>query len=319
MQPSRPSRSGDAAGIPFFIFLALMGGSRRVDAQACCAGGAVMTPTRLALHEDFAVGLQLRTRSNGGSFDSRGQYAGTSGEEQIFEQDLAGSFRFAGRGQAGAVLPMIETHRSVGGVSDTGGGLGDLALTARYDLLLATEALYWPGFGILAAATLPTGRASDQATHALATDATGAGTYDLTIGVDVEKVAGHAYVAINAWATHRFDRTLTLSAPGTPTTTIREAFGTRLTLLAVAGYVFDSEAALGAYVNLMNEGSATINGAEDPTTQLRLTTAGLAGVLPVRDRWRLQGALFSDLRWSHWGRNEPAGLGLTASLIRVWF
>lgn len=301
------------------MLLFALGGPRRADAQACCAGGAVVTPARLARHEDLAVGLQVRARSNGGSFDSRGQYAGTGGEEQMFEQDLAGSFRFAERGQAGVVVPMIETHRSVGGLTDTGGGLGDLALTARYDFLLATEALYWPGLGVLAAVTLPTGRAPNQATHALAADATGAGTYDLTVGADVEKVTGHAYLALNAWVTHRFDRTLTISAPGTPTTTIREAFGTRLTLLAVAGYVFDGGAALGAYLNLMNEGIATINGAEDEKTELRLTTAGLAGVLPVRDRWRFQGALFSDLRWSHFGRNEPAGLGLTASLIRVWF
>jgi hypothetical protein len=296
-----------------------MGAPRRAEAQACCAGGAVVTPTRLALHEDLALGLQVRARSNGGSFDSQGQYAGTVGDERIFEQDLAVSFRFAGRGQAGAVLPMIETHRSAGGLSDTGGGLGDVALNARYDFLLASEALYWPGFGILAAATLPTGRAPNEATHPLTTDATGAGTYDVTIGADIEKVAGHAYAALNAWLTHRFDRAITVTAPGTPSTTIHQSFSARLTLLAVAGYVFDSEAALGVYVNLMNEGIATINGAEDPTTSLRLTTAGLAGVLPVRDRWRIQGAIFSDLRWSNFGRNEPAGLGLTASLVWVWF
>jgi hypothetical protein len=299
--------------------LAVTGSSRRADAQACCAGGAVVTPTRLAPHEDFAVGLQVRVRSNGGWFDSHGQYAGTSGREQIFEQDLAGSLRFSGRGQAAAVLPFIETHRRAAGLDDTGGGIGDLALTARYDLLLATEALYLPGFGILLAATLPTGRAPDEATHPLATDATGAGTYDVTIGADVEKVAGHMYAAFNGWLTHRFVRKVTVTAPGTPSTEIRESFSARITLLAVAGYVFDSEAALGAYASFMNEGTATINGAEDPTTRLRLTTAGLAGVLPVRDRWRIQGALFSDLRWNGFGRNEPAGVGLTASLIRVWF
>jgi hypothetical protein len=323
MRPSPPSRSGETeVGLfasSLVVWLAVMGAPHRAAAQACCAGGAVVTPTRLALHEDVALGLQVRARSNGGSFDSQGEYARTSGDERVFEQDLAASLRFAGRGQAGAVLPMMETHRSAGGLSDTGGGLGDVALNARYDFLLASEALYWPGFGILAAATLPTGRAPNEATHPLATDATGAGTYDVTIGADVEKVAGHAYAALNAWLTRRFDRTITVTAPGTPPTTIHESFSTRLTLLAVIGYVFDSEAALGAYVNLMNEGTATINGAVDPTTSLRQTTVGLAAVLPVRDRWRIQGALFSDLRWNDFGRNEPAGLGLTASLVWVWF
>jgi hypothetical protein len=323
MRPSPRSRSrsatvgGRACIVALAAGLAVMGASRQAAAQACCAGGAVVTPTRLALHEDFALGLQLRARTDGGSFDPQGTYARTGGD-RIFEQDLAGSFRFAGRGQAGALLPLIETHRTAGGLADTGGGLGDLALNARYDLLLASEALYLPGFGVLAAATLPTGRPSDQATPPLLTDATGAGTYDVTIGADVEKVAGHVYVALDAWVTHRFARTLTVTAPGTPATTIHESFSARLTLLAVAGYVFDGEAALGAYVSLMNEGTATVDGVEDPTTRLRLTTVGLAGVLPVRDRWRLQGSVFSDLRWNDLGRNEPAGLGLTASVVWVW-
>jgi hypothetical protein len=316
IRPSRPSRFLKVAILAALLVFAIVARPRRAVAQACCAGGTVVTPTRLALHEDFAVGVQLRARTNPGSFDAGGHYTSSSGIEQILEQDFAVSARVAEKGQIGAVIPMLQTHRSVAGLNDWGGGLGDVSVTARYDFLLAAQALYWPGVGVLAASTIPTGTPPDtpNQNHPLAADATGDGTYDITLGLDVEKVVGHFYAALNGWLTHRFARTLSVGGGAALT----ESFSARWTLLAVAGYVFDSEAALGLYINALDEGPATINGVEDPTTMLRLTTVGAAGVLPIRDLWRLQGALFSDVTITSFGRNEPVGYGLTASLVRVW-
>jgi hypothetical protein len=187
-------------------------------------------------------------------------------------------------------------------------------VTARYDFLLAAQALYWPGLGVLAASTIPTGTPPDEASHPLAADATGAGTYDITVGLAVEKVRGHVYAALDGWLTYRFARTWS----GGGGASLSESFGARWTALAVAGYVFDSEAALGLYVSGLNEGPATINGVREPETRLRSTTMGIAGVLPIGDLLRLQGALFGDVRVESFGRNEPAGSGLTVSLVRVW-
>jgi hypothetical protein len=91
----------------------------------------------------------------------------------------------------------------------------------------------------------------------------------------------------------------------------------RWTLLGAAGYVFDSERAIGLQASMMNEGPATVNGGEDASTRLRLTTVGVSGVVPLHDRWRIQGSLFSDLAISSFGRNQPAGYGLTAAVVRV--
>jgi hypothetical protein len=288
---------------------------RVVRAQACCAGGAVVSPARLALHEDWAAGLQLRARSNQGSFDPQGRFlSSTSGDvEQVFEQDFAASVRFLRSAQAGVVIPMLQTHRNSSGIDDWGGGLGDLSLTARYDFLLAAQSLYWPGFGLLAACTIPTGTPPDRASHPLSADATGAGTFDVTLGLAVEKVAGHFYAAFNGWVTHRFDRTAEVAGVA-----LSESFSARWSALLVAGYVFDSEAALGAYISTLTEGTNAIDGAEQPSTGLRLTTVGVAGVLPIRDVWRVQGSFFSDVMISRFGRNEQAGFGATAALVRVW-
>lgn len=285
---------------------------RPAAAQACCAGGALVTPARLALHEDYGVGIQARARANIGSFDPAGHYASSQEASEILEQDFAASLRFSPRGQASLVLPLIQAHRRAGALDEWGGGVGDLALTSRYDFLLSSEALDWPGLAVLAGVTFPTGTPPDEAK--LATDATGAGTYDATIGVGVEKIRGHAYASFDAWLTHRFARTV--GVPGA--TPIRESFGLRWTLLALGGYIFDNEAALALYVNILGEGDATINGARAPITSLRLTTAGGAVVVPFRDVWRIQAAIFSDVMLTFFGRNELAGAGLNASLIRVW-
>ena len=86
----------------------------------------------------------------------------------------------------------------------------------------------------------------------------------------------------------------------------------------MAGYVFHSREALAIYASMLNEGLSSRNGASDPGTSLRLTTVGAAGVLPLRDYWRLQGSVFADVMLSAFGRNQSAGIGFSASLVRVW-
>jgi len=311
---SRRSRFREAAALVAALVIAAMARPRPASAQACCAGGTVVTPARLALHEDWAVGVQMKARSNPGSYGVDGHYQASGGVEQVFEQDFAASARITDSAQAGIMVPMFQTHRNLSGIDDWGSGVGDLSLTARYDFLLPGQALYWPGVGLLVSTTLPTGTPPDKAKHALAADATGEGTYDLTAGVNVDKSNGHLYAGISGWATHRFARTV--AVPGSMP--INESFALRWTILAVASYVFENEAALGVQVSTMNEGIATINGVPDSTTRLRTTTVGVAGVLPVRDNWRVQGSLFSDVMLASFGRNEPAGYGLTVAIVRVW-
>jgi hypothetical protein len=283
-------------------------------AQACCAGGALVTPTRLSAQEDFAAAVQMRARSTMGSFAANGGYASAQGVDQAFEQDLAGAFRLGRAGQAGAVLPLIQQHRNLGGTDEWGSGIGDLALTGRYDFRLAADAVPWPGIALLAGATFPTGRPVERATQPLATDATGAGTYDVTLGVGLERVGDHAYAALDGFVTHHFTRTV--SVAGAPPVT--HAYSLRFTALAVGGYVFDNEAALALYASLLAEGNGSDDGVTQPGTSQRLTTVGAAGLLPLRELWRLQGSIFTDVMLSSFGRNEPAGVGLTVALVRVW-
>ena len=277
-------------------------------AQACCAGGALVNPTRLAPYEDAAAGLQLRARGMYGSFDSGGSYT-SAHHEQNFEQDLAGSFRVTRRGQAGLLLPFVQTRRVEGDASSVGAGLGDVGLTGRYDFALASETLYWPGFALLASVVFPTGQAAGSGTNPAGTDATGTGTLNASLGVSLEKIHGPLYLALDSWVTFSGDR----SVDG-----ITTAFPPQVTAVAVAGYVFQSEAAAALYVSFLRRGDTTIDGLTQAGTELRLTTAGLSGLLPLGERWRLQGTLFADLPAPPFGRNEEAGGGLTVALVWLW-
>src|SRR5262249_54255832 len=132
------------AGIALAILVISAARPAPARAQACCSGGSVVTPTRLAGYEDCAVGLQTRARSTLGSFGPDGRYV-SAGSEQVLEQDLAASVRLGGRAQVGALLPMMETHRSETGIDEWGGGIGDLALSGRHDLLAAAGGGPVPG------------------------------------------------------------------------------------------------------------------------------------------------------------------------------
>ena len=224
------------------LFVALAARATPAAAQACCTGGALVSPVRLAPPEDYAIGLQTRARNDMGAFQADGRFVSSSTEstEQDLEQDLAASFRLARRAQVGLVLPYVETHRTEPGVDDWGSGIGDLALNARYDFKLAAEMTYWPGFALLGGVVFPTGKAIGDGTNPAATDATGTGTTSASLGVDLEKVHGLLYGALNVWATYSASNTVT---PPGATAALTTSYPLQLTALAVAGYVFENEAA----------------------------------------------------------------------------
>ena len=179
----------------------------------------------------------------------------------------------------------------------------------------AAEVLTWPGFALLANVVLPTGKAVGDGTNPASTDATGTGTCSVSLGVDLEKVRGPLYGALYAWLT--YSGSSTVLPPGA-TASLTTSFPLQVTALAVAGYVFDNEAAAALYVNFLERGDNTLNGVTQPGTVLRLTTVGATGLLSIAEDWRLSASLYSDVLLSSFGRNQQAGAGLAASLVRAW-
>jgi hypothetical protein len=280
----------------------------RAHAQACCAGAGVFAPARLKLGEDALLGMQVRARSVLGSFDRQGRYvsAPPDASELDFEQDLLGTWRPWGDLQLGVMVPLVETRRAVPSLAETGWGLGDVALTGRYELV-PPNTNNLPGLALQVGASLPTGRAPEDADQPLGTDATGLGSTQLSAGLDVERALGNLLLDGSGLLTWRLARTVG---------GVREQLGLAGSLFGAVGWAFRHERALALTAAVALEGPARINGEAVPDSGRILTTLGLSAGTPLPAGWRLQGRLYADLPVL--GKNQTAGPGVSAVVLRTW-
>ena len=269
-----------------------------------------MTPGRLAIHEDALVGLQLKVANAFGAFGRDATYHGSPANtnEWELEQDLFGALRVLPRGQLALLVPAIQTYRKTPGYSSTGGGLGDINLSGRYDFVLAGEARYIPGIALLAGVTFPTGEPIEAAEDPLGTDSTGVGTYQGNLGLALEQTEGPWLFGVTGLVARRASRTV-----GTVTTLLAPQW----TLLASTAYTFPNDAALAFILSYTVEGNPEVNGATRDFTR-RTPLLGAAGVYPLSDAWRMQGGLYLAPPVSQLGRNTPAIIEMVLSLIRSW-
>jgi len=280
-------------------------------AQACCAGSTAITPGRLGLHEDALVGLQLRASSLMGSYDHLGHYHGSEpgSSEFGFQQDVLAALRFHRQGQVAVLVPFVQTQRSVTGHSEFGGGLGDVNLSLRYDIIQARRLGAWPGVALLVGLTLPTGVPVESADNVLATDATGTGAVQTNGGVALEQMFGAWTVSAAGIVAKRWPR----DADG-----VEQELGTEWTFVAAGAYTFASEVALAATASYAIEGDASIDGADQPDSSRRLMTATASAVLPLSDHARLQATAFVTPPISSLGANQTALTGLSFVFIYAW-
>jgi hypothetical protein len=291
----------------------------RAFAQACCAGGTAVTPGRLALHEDELVGLQAKAGTVIGTYDTSGRFAYPSNQEIDLEQDLFGALRVFDRGQVALLVPFVETHRTgqsaTGSISQTGGGIGDVNASARYDFLRAGESSLVPGVALLAGLTFPTGKSPQQASPPLLADATGIGAFQLNAALALEQTFG-------PWLVNATGIVAKRTAEG------GETLGTQVTLLGAVAYTFDNDSALAFSASYAVEGSATCPSAGAglcptgattvPASAKGVTTLSLSGLWPVSDTWRVLGGFYVTPPSDSLGNNEPAVQGLTLTVIRSW-
>jgi hypothetical protein len=295
---------------------ALLAFSGQALGQACCAGGSAITPARLQLHEDWAIGLETHATVITGSFLGTSYVSSPSGSNEVdLQEDLLATARFLERGQVSLDVPVLATYRADTGISDFGGGLGDINLGARWDFITAAESVHFPGIAVLLGVTVPTGRPADApSASALAANATGIGAFQLNGGVALEKIFGdHVLVDLTGLVSQRLPRTVEVAGQ-----TIQETLGLQLFAIAAVGWVFNSGIGVAVSGTFTGELDAVLNGARVPQSGRSLTTISLSGSLPINDNWRLQGSIFDDPQISGLGANQPIGTGLTFTVLRTW-
>lgn len=277
-------------------------------AQPCCAGAGVFTPGRLKLGEDVLAGLQLRAHTITGATGSDGVYVtppyGTS--EQAFTEDLFAIARPFEPLQVGVSIAFVQTRRAFPGASEFGGGLGDLSVSGRYELISPGTDPTWPGIAIVGAVLVPSGRPADSALLPLATDATGTGAFAATLGVDVEKSFGDWLFDVMLAGGHRFPRTV----GGISTNQGLQASGT-----VAVGYTVWRSLALALDGSALYEQNVWVNGVEVPDSARVLTSVGLSAGIPIARHFRARLRAWEDLPFS---RNQTAGPGIGGSVVATW-
>lgn len=278
--------------------------SATAAAQACCAGAGAVTPARLGVHDEAVIGAQLRVASVFGSFDVGGEYvpAPPTAREIDIEEDLYTAVRIFNRGQLGALLPIIQTHRKTGDISETGGGFGDLNLSLRYDPLYAGESRYIPGVGLLFGMTLPTGTPAEAADNPLVTDATGLGAVQATGGIALEQAFGPWLVSLSGLVALRGPRTVG---------EVRMGLAPQFTILGSTAYAFESGASVALAMLYSVEGDASARGASVPDSGRRWGQVSLAGAFPLMDQLFLVGSGFLTPPISSFGVNQTTAVGAT--------
>ncbi|MGD0677260.1 MAG: hypothetical protein ABSC94_17725 [Polyangiaceae bacterium] len=276
------------------------------------------------MHEDALVGLQVKAGYVLGSFDPSRYVASPSGANELdFEEDLFGAVRVLDRGQIALLVPIVETWRrsetfgtSGGGVeqSGAGGGVGDVNVSARYDLTIAGSSLIVPGVAALVGFTVPTGKPPEAAgAGSLEANATDLGVYQINAGLAIENAFGPWLVNATAVLAVRTARTV-----GTGVNAVHERLAPQWTFLLAVAYAFPNDWAAALSASYAAEGDATINGAEALLSSRRLPTLSLSGVMPLSDTWRVQCALFDNPPISSVGFGQPADAGLSLTMIRSW-
>ena len=307
----RVRRAAGAAIAGVVLATTLVTVARNAHGQACCASAGLIVPTRLRSYEDVAVGLQARGRSVFGAFNAGGTYAaGGAGEsEWALGQDFFAVARLLGRGQLALLVPFVETWRAVPGASSAGGGVGDVAMSARWDVVETGERHPVPGVALLLGLTFPTGTAPEEAGDSLAAGSTGQGSFEGTAGVGLEQAWQPYFVAATFTAGLRTSR----QVGG-----VRQSFAPRLTGLLAVGRMLPRGATIGVFTTAMLQGQSRDDRGAIAASELSLLTVGAAGTFSVSDHWRLQGTLSGNPPLTGAGRNQPTGAGLSLSIMRLW-
>jgi hypothetical protein len=279
-------------------------------AQACCAAPSLATPARLGRDERAGVGLLLRGRDAYGAFAADGAFATTATGDVETAQELFVAARPFARAQVAVAVPFVQTRRRAPGLSDWGGGLGDVRASAHVELLRAGERRFVPGVALLAGLALPTGTPPDAASGALAADATGTGSFEGSLGVELDQRFERIFATLAGTVGRRSARAIGA---------VRQSFGVRLAALASGGVTLANEASVGVFLAGSHQGAAhdadalVIDG-----SALALVTAGLGATSPIGAGWRAQASASFDCPVAGLGRNQPTSVGLGLSLLRVW-
>ena len=295
----------------FLSLLAILLASPHLAHAAACCGSGHGLGQRLARGESAAVTLSNRFADRFGSYAVQGRFrmAPSGAFDADNRTDLAAIFAPIPRLQVGFAVPFVLNMRRFGNTHATGGGMGDLSFSGRFDVIPLSTSSHQPAIALTASCTLPTGRSAIDATNILAADATGLGVAEFRPGIFLEhSFHGRASAMVAASIGIRAER----NEPPAP----RIALAPRLRLVAAVGPVFDMGLSISLGVIHEHEGAPTMGGVTTPESDRRRT--GLLGFVgyDLPSSFTLLGSVELDIPVNQLGKNEPTAIAVLLGLRR---
>jgi hypothetical protein len=255
------------------------------------------------------IGVSASVTGAYGSFDSgrvlHGQPAG-SGEVDFLETLLV-TTRVIEPLQINVSFPLAETWRSAPGVTDFGGGVSDMSLAIRWDMLRAGIDKVVPGIATTASLTLPTGTPPELAKDPLASGATGLGSAQLGAGLAFEQLFGRLLFVLTGSIVFHGARTVA---------GVQSQLGPDIQAVLGASYTFPSGIGLGATARYMSSLDATASGQDVPGSMRATTQFAVSLAFPLRKLdSRLLASIFVVPPISSVAQNEPGTLGASLTFI----
>jgi len=263
---------------------------------------------RLLIWEDFAVGLRLSWMHGVGTWDPNGDYLPHRDyRDEEVRTEVWAMGALSRRASLFGRLPMSLVHRRAGEISDTGGGLSDVAAGIRYELLQIGEYVELPAIALTFAVLAPTGRSPDEMRQVLGADVTGRGAFALSAGISFEITRLPWFV--------RLDLGTVVPLPFTREDTGRaQRLGPEVDVALSGG----AEVSSGTVLSLVTRfawhaplaiAGRTVDGSERVDFGL-----AVAGSVVLADHWSLQLSIDTGFFFSGAGDNTPARVSTVLGL-----
>ncbi len=180
------------------VVVGILAWAATATAQSCCAASQADGPVRLSMGQIGSVGIDASTKTYTGVF-AGDDYRSLEHRGHEFRQSLFGAWRLGDDWLVGAVLPLVQNRRQATELVEWGGGLGDLSVQSRYEVVTTGASASWPGIGLVASVTAPTGRSPSQSmdrglSH-LQADVTGSGYWRGGVAGQVEWTWRNTFLA----------------------------------------------------------------------------------------------------------------------------
>ncbi len=254
---------------------------------------------RLLIWEDFAIGFTSGLRGGVGYWSDDSEWTAYDGYQELeWAPEVWSLVRVQRRTSLYLRLPTLLTWRRAGPADEVGGGLGDVAVGARFEILEIGEYVELPAVAATIAVSAPTGVAPHESDLTLATDVTSRGAWVLTFGLSLETTELPWFV--------RFDVGVDVPMPAERDDLgVSQRFGPGVMAVLVGGYELTERVVASLLGRFRWEAPLTLDGATVDGSARHETGLGAAVSWRFDPHWTLQLGVDTGLFLDHLGGNQP--------------